>query len=108
MAVTKHGSKRIKQRMGINLKSSEKQSELAIKNGLHPNEVKGRLKKWVEYTVLTYGAKRYIIVYNGMAFIYAKEGMVLITVITLPQHIKRDAINQLKQKKEKVNKNEGR
>lgn len=108
MVVTKNGTKKMKKRMGINSKSSERQSELALENGLHPNEIKGKLQKWVNFTVMSYKYKRYIVIYNGMAFVYESTQMKLLTVLTLPPHVRKEAINQLRKKKERGIENERR
>lgn len=48
MKVTKHAKQRMKERCGLNKKSTDRMAEIAYQNGLQHKELSGNLKKWVD------------------------------------------------------------
>ncbi|MCL2746316.1 MAG: hypothetical protein FWE48_04410 [Coriobacteriia bacterium] len=89
--VSKHGKKRIRQRTGLNKKSTEASFDKAKERGIHHGDMKGRLRKWVDSQI--YGRKffAYPIVYSNHLWLVDKKQDVLITVIPVPQNLTKDA-----------------
>lgn len=48
MQVTKHAKERMKERCGLNDKSSERLAKIAYEKGLRHRDLTGNLKKWVD------------------------------------------------------------
>lgn len=48
MQVTKHAKERLKERCGLNDKSSERMAKIAYEKGLRHGDLTGNLKKWVD------------------------------------------------------------
>lgn len=46
MQVTKHAKERLKERCGLNDKSSERMAKIAYEKGLRHGDLTGNLKKW--------------------------------------------------------------
>lgn len=98
MGATKHGRKRIKERMGINQSSSDRQAQLALERGVPHGETKGKLHKWISSCSLKYGnmpGVKYI-VYNNKLFIFGKGNDDLITIYNIPSNLLKLASLQVK------------
>lgn len=89
MSVTRHGSKRIKSRMGIPKKAVDRQFKLALSKGKYQSDLKGRLAKWGTKVSLSQQVPHSIVLYNAHAFIYATKDNepILITVLPIPQNL---------------------
>lgn len=83
MVVTKHAKSRIKTRLGIKKKSSDKLAANALQKGLSHAELKGSVKKYISDVYLKYRTANNIRIYNHQIFLF--HGTVLITVFPLPQ-----------------------
>lgn len=92
MSVTKHGSKRVKSRLGIPKKSIDRQFKLALSRGKQQKDLKGNLAKWATKVALSQDNPHSIALYNGHAFVYAKKDgePILITVLPIPQNLMRE------------------
>ena len=102
-SITKHGSERIRERIGVNKKSALRQAELALSRGLKHSDTKGRLKKWIDSKVLTHKRSKHafneIRIYNSKLFVFESEDIEnLITVIEIPNNLK-DIANKINKKK---------
>lgn len=88
--VTRHGEKRIRQRVGINKKAVAKNADKALACGLDHNRAKGRLKHYIEWLYNKCGGTgNNIRVYNGYVYVFHDE--TLITILYLPNEYRRSA-----------------
>lgn len=106
--ITKHGSSRIRERIGVNKKSTLRQAELALERGLTHADTKGKLEKWVNSKTLTHKVKGEAFfeyrIYNSKLFVFrSAESNTLITVIEVPNNLRKIANKINKQKKEEIN-----
>lgn len=92
-SVTKHGSKRVKQRMGISKSSQDKLIAKALERGYKHNQTKGQLKKWIDKSAINKKYKGKYIVYGDKLYIFNKDDQ-LITLIQIPQNIMKN-INKM-------------
>lgn len=93
--VTRHGEKRIRQRVGINKKAVAKNADKALVYGLDHNRAKGRLKHYIEWLYNKCGGTgNNIRVYNGYVYVFHDE--TLITILYLPNEYRRSAQEQQK------------
>ncbi|MFV0394980.1 MAG: hypothetical protein ACK5LC_11405 [Coprobacillaceae bacterium] len=90
MKVTKHGSKRIKERLNIKKSSHDRLANAALKKGYRHNQIKGNLRKWIDKQILNKDIKHKPIVYNSSLFIFSVSGNKLITVIKLPTNLQKN------------------
>lgn len=84
--VTKHAKQRIKERMGLKKKTSDRVANLALEKGLKIKETKGKLKKFLNSVFLSHGVGDNIRLYAEKVFIF--QGNCLITVLQLPNELK--------------------
>ena len=80
--VTKHANKRIRQRLGVNKKSSDKIAEKALEFGITHAETKGKLSKHLDGIFLLNYKPTNMRVYNHSVYLF--NGNILITVLPLP------------------------
>lgn len=83
--VTKHAETRIKERLGVSKKISEKIADKALKNGISHRDCTGSLKKYVNKLYLSHRKGTNIKVYNRKVFIFRED--LLITVLELPKKL---------------------
>ncbi|MCA1066599.1 hypothetical protein QTG56_26165 (plasmid) [Rossellomorea sp. AcN35-11] len=78
----------MRKRQGLNMKSLDRQAELARKRGLKHKDMTGRLHKWV---LSVRGKDRdneaKYIVYNNSLFVFHRDYSKVITVITVPGNL---------------------
>lgn len=106
--ITKHGSERVRERIGVNKKSTLRQAELALERGLTHSDTKGKLEKWVNSKTLTHKVKGKAFceyrIYNSKLFVFENaESNKLITVIEIPNNLRKIADKINKQKREGIN-----
>lgn len=104
MNVTRHATKRTKDRVGISKKIADKNASKAFQYGLKHSETKGNLNKYI--TKLYFSANNRannIRVYHEHVYIFA--GTTLITILELPNNLKSLA-NKLQKEKDKKVKHE--
>lgn len=80
--VTKHGTKRIRQRLGLNKKSVDKQAQKALKHGISHKEATGKLCEYMNGVFLMNFRPTNMRVYNRMLYLFRDNK--LITVLPLP------------------------
>lgn len=85
IVVTRHAGKRIRQRLGINKKSTEKAAEKALKYGITHADAKGRLSRHLDGIFLTSYKPNNMRVYNHSVYLFRDTK--LITVMPLPRHL---------------------
>ena len=81
IVITKHATKRIKERTGLKKKNYEKYAQEAFTVGIKHNETKGSLKKYIDYLYLKHRSGNNIRIYHRVIWIFA--GNSLITVFGL-------------------------
>lgn len=95
IAVSKHATKRLKERSGLNKRATKRMAEKAFKNGCFREETKGELRFWLDerfYSHLDEG-EREVLVYGDKAYVFSlpskeNSAYVLITVMQVPkQHL---------------------
>lgn len=83
MIVTKHAIKRVKERTGLKKKLAEKLLIKALDKGLKQEEVKGRLRKYVDWLYFQHENADNIRIYNDFVFICNKYAF--ITIFPIPR-----------------------
>jgi hypothetical protein len=81
--VTRHGAKRVKERIGLSKSSIQKNVEKALVSGVTHSETKGSLHRYLDGVYLLKECPNNMRVYNRMVYLF--RGNVLITVLPLPQ-----------------------
>ena len=85
MVVTKHGEKRIKERLGLSKKTAEKNAEKALELGLTHAETKSGLRKYLDKLYLSTGKTNNMRVYRHFVYLIRKK--TLLTIIALPHNL---------------------
>ena len=98
--ITDHGRQRIKDRIGLRKKQSNSIAEKALQHGICHYESKGRLKKYFDKLFLSHRTANNIRIYHEKVFIFKDD--VLITVMDLPNDLKRSALSISKNKQKKI------
>lgn len=98
--VTKHATRRIRQRLGINKKSVDKNAERALQFGITHSEAKGKLCKHMDGIYLQNRRPTNMRVYNHSVYLFRDK--TLITVIPLPHRLWALADKQQKQKESRT------
>ena len=100
MNVTRHATKRTKDRVGLSKKIAGKNAEKAFNYGLKHSETKGNLNKYITklYFSKNNNANN-IRVYHEYVYIFNDE--TLITILELPNNLKALAIKLQKEKEKK-------
>lgn len=89
MIVTKHAKQRMKQRCGINEKSTDRMAKIAFEKGLKHSDLTGNLKKWVDSLYFRKCTANQIRLYGDKAYIF--HNTKLITVIQIPHNLVKEA-----------------
>lgn len=96
MKITKHAKDRMKQRCGLNEKSSERIARVAYENGLHHSDLTGNLKKWVDGLYFKDRSANQIRLFGDKAYIF--HDTKLITVLQIPHNLVKEADKLRKRK----------
>lgn len=83
--VTRHAEKRIRQRLGLNKKSTERAAEKALQFGVTHAEAKGNLCRYLDGIFLLNYRPTNIRVYNHSVYLFCDTK--LITVLPLPNNL---------------------
>lgn len=84
--ITKHASKRIRGRLGLQKKNVKTIAKKAITHGLKHKEADNSLRKYLDGIFLSHGNGANIRVYHQKVFIFTSD-YILITVLQLPQSL---------------------
>jgi len=99
--MSRHGKKRLKERIGGNNKTANLLILEALKYGLGVNVFTGRLRRYLDFerskSLLTY-----IKVYKNKIFVFSNNYHDLITVLNIPNRL----MNDLKKQLEKIKGND--
>lgn len=96
--VTCHGKQRVKDRIGLSKNLSASISEKALEYGMKHCETKGKLKKYYDCLYLKHKTANNIRIYHEKVFIFSDN--TLITILDLPNNLKRDVLNQRNKSKQ--------
>ncbi len=96
--ITTHAKKRIKQRLGISKKLSKSIVKKALEKGIHHDELKGNLKIYIDEIHSQTHEATTVKILND--YIYLFKGIILITVMKLPNEYKSELAKIIKKKKE--------
>ena len=98
MIVTKHFSKRLKDRMGLSKKLSEQYFQKALEEGLYLDDFKDYNYFYNYLKALPYDKNYSLVIYNRYIIIYTKDN-VAITLLNIPKCY-CDIADNIKLKKE--------
>lgn len=94
MIISKHARKRMKERCGFTKKSQERMAWKAFNNGITHSKTKGNLNRWITCLYFKNKNANNIRIYGDNAYIFCRE--TLVTVIPIPNNIKKDLDNMIK------------
>ena len=80
--VTKHGYKRIRERLGIPKNAVQKNAENALKYGVPRTDVSGPFRRYLDAIYYEYGTANNLRAYHRHVYIFCGE--VLVTVLKIP------------------------
>ena len=83
---SQHAKERLKERCGVNKKSTLRCAELAVSRGQHYTETKGSVRKWLEAQIID--EEKQIYVHGDKAYVFTNS-MILVTELQLPPEIVR-------------------
>lgn len=76
--ITKHATKRLKQRTGLKKRNFEKYAQEALTGGIKHNETKGSLKKYIDYLYFRHRNGNNIRVHHRIIWIFANNRLVTV------------------------------
>lgn len=94
--VTRHGGRRMRQRLGIPKKATEKNAQRALQSGIRHAETVGALNNYLHTLYVEHGNANNLRVWCNYVYVFCDER--LITVFQLPQKYRRTA-EKLKRRK---------
>ena len=83
--VTKHAKRRLKERMGVNKGTVDEAARRALKEGIHHNQARGDLQKWIDAEFLKYHTANNCRYFANKLYIFHND--CLITVLDDKNHI---------------------
>lgn len=96
MVLTTHAKTRLKEREGLGVKSANRKADIALEKGIRHCETKGNLNKWITKLYFANRSANNIRIYGDKAYIF--DGNVLITVIEIPNSIRKNLKSYFKKK----------
>ena len=91
LRITKHGSERTRERMGIPKKAVDRAAAIAYEKGLKHSETCGGLKRYLDYLYFKGGGEaNNMRVYGDHIYVFHDE--ILITVFKLPPEHRKQAM----------------
>ena len=100
--VSKHASRRLKERCGLNKKSVQRMADIAFTNGMKQEDATGQLNRWMASLYCANMDANNIRIYGNYVYIFC--GITLVTVLHVPHRLKNH-VNE--QKKRLVRNQEG-
>lgn len=94
---TRHATKRTRERLGLQKKSVERNTEKALEFGISHKEATGNLRKYMDGLYLSNKKATNMRIYHEHTYIFC--GQTLITVLPLPNSLKALAHKLEEQKK---------
>lgn len=96
--MTKHGTQRTKERLGISKKLADKNATKALRYGVRHSDTSGKLKRYCDGVYLNHENGNNLRIYNRHVYVFYNE--ILITVFCLPKMFIAQAEKLQKQRKE--------
>lgn len=91
MRVTKHGERRIRERIGVPKRAVERMAGKALSDGHKHSDFSGAMRRYLNSVFLDHKNANNMRVYNQHLFIF--DGETLVTVWLLPAKFRNAAIN---------------
>lgn len=95
--ITEHAEERMIKRCGIKKKSIDRIVDKVLENGYSHNQLKGRLKKWVDSLWFKNKSANNIKLYGDKAYIFIDNK--LVTTLQIPNDLTKDFKKMVKEKK---------
>lgn len=92
--ITRHAEQRMRERLGLNKKSIERMAQRAYESGMHHNETKGNLNKWITSIYFKNKNANNIRIYGNMLYIFCND--ILVTVFQIPHRLSKDLENYIR------------
>lgn len=94
--ITNHAEDRIIERCGIKKKSVDRMVQIVLEKGYSHNQLKGRLRKWVDGIYLKDRKLNNIKLYGDKAYLFTDNK--LITALQIPNDLTKDFKKMVKEK----------
>lgn len=94
--ITQHAEERMMERCGIKKKSIDRMVERVLEKGYSHNQLKGRLKKWVDGIYLKNRTANNVKLYGDKAYIFIDNK--LVTALQIPNDLTKDLKKMVKEK----------
>lgn len=99
--VSKHASRRLKERCGLNKKSVQRMADIAFTNGMKQEDATGQLNRWMASLYCANMDANNIRIYGNYVYIFC--GITLVTVLHVPHRLK----NHVNEQKKEISKKSG-
>lgn len=100
IVITKHGMKRVSQRVGIPKKAVIRNAKRAMRYGVTQQEAKGKLRNYMTGVYNMYETANNLRAYNRFVYVFVDDR--LITVLNIPKKFQDAADVQQQKKKHKI------
>ncbi|WP_038164899.1 hypothetical protein [Verrucomicrobium sp. BvORR106] len=97
LAITEHAYDRAKKRLGLDRAATEREVEKVFATGLRHGETGGKLNRYLTRLYLEHGTADNLRIHSEHVFVFS--GHVLITILHLPNEMKRAALDALSKRK---------
>lgn len=101
MFITRHATKRSKERVGLNKNASERIAEKALKEGIKHSEVSGSLSRFLDGIYLGTKKPNNMRIYNQKIYLFRDD--ILLTILNLPKKYHNTVEKIKKQKENNIN-----
>ena len=91
--VSKHASRRLKERCGLNKKSVQRMADIAFTNGMKQEDATGQLNRWMASLYCANMDANNIRIYGNYVYIFC--GITLVTVLHVPHRLKNHVNEQI-------------
>ena len=95
--VTKHGEKRMRERVGVPKAATKRMAQLAYENGLRRDEVSGSLGRYFDAEFFHDGSANNVRIWSGKVWIFSDNR--LVTVVGIPAKYKKTVEKIWKEKR---------
>lgn len=99
LRVSRHGAKRVRERLGLPKSSVQKNAEKALKYGCERFEASGPFRRYLDAIFWEYGTANNLRVYNRFLYIFCGETLVTVLNIPLKYIESADILQRRKRKK---------
>lgn len=96
MKISQHASKRLKERCGLQKKSQDRMAQKALTDGITHAQTKGRLNRWITKLYFKNPSVNNMRLYGEQIYLFADE--TLVTVMQIPNELKKDLKEMVKER----------